>query len=115
SEVVSSSQAKAEASRSLITQSLEETRDFLKLKPHGDPSKGFYQYANRLAHLYLLRGLNGIPAFLVFVYFVNDHTHVRTTEDEWNGALQLMHCITGTQKHKLTKYIVDIFVDVPTL
>lgn len=112
SEIISSSYAKSPKSKSLIEKSLNETRDYLKLKPSLDLTKGFYQYSNRLAHLYLLRKLNGIPAYLVFVYFINDHTHVLTTRDQWNGALQLMHAILGVHKHSLSKYVIDVFIDV---
>jgi hypothetical protein len=90
SELISSSQAKSPASKSLINKSLNETKEYLKLNPYIDLSKGFYQYSNRLAHLYLLRKLNNIPAYLVFVYFVNDHTHIPTSKEEWNGALNLI-------------------------
>jgi len=31
----------------------------------------FYQHANRLAHLHYLRGLNGLDAYLVFIYFAD--------------------------------------------
>jgi len=31
----------------------------------------FYQYANRLAHLYFLRQLNGLDAYLLFLYFAD--------------------------------------------
>lgn len=112
SEVISSSQAKSPASKSLIKKSLNETKAALKLKPYMDQTKGFYQYANRLAHLYLLRQLNDVPAYLVFVCFVNDPTHISTTRDQWNGALQLMHAVSGTHKHRLSKYVIDVFVDV---
>jgi len=115
SEIISSSQAKSPRSISLINKSLNETKNYLKLKPHLDLSKGFYQYSNRLAHLYFLRELNGIPAYLVFVYFVNDHTHIPTTRDEWNGALQLMHSLLGTGRHKLKRYTIDVFIDVGAL
>jgi hypothetical protein len=86
SELVSSSQAKLPASKSLINKSLNETKKYLKLNPYTDLSKGFYQYWNRLAHHYLLRKLNGIPVYLVFVYFINDHTHIPTSREEWEGA-----------------------------
>ena len=82
SEIISSSQAKSSKSISLINKSLNETRKYLKLNPNIDLSKKFYQYSNRLAHLYLLRKLNDIPAYLVFVYFVNDHTHIPTTKEK---------------------------------
>ncbi|MFC1869160.1 hypothetical protein ACFL0H_13665 [Thermodesulfobacteriota bacterium] len=56
--------------------------------------------------------MNDIPAYLVFVYFVNDHTHIPTSRDEWNGALQLMHTLLGSNRHRLTRYIIDVFIDV---
>jgi hypothetical protein len=115
SEIISSSQAKSPASKSLIKKSLNEVRSYLKLNPQVDLTKGFYQYCNRLAHLYLLRRINDIPAYLVFVYFVNDYTHIPTTRDQWNGALQLMHGFLATHKHFLSKYVIDVFVNVEEL
>ena len=82
SEIISSSQAKAESSKSLINKSLKETKKYLNLKSGIDLTKGFYQYSNRLAHLYLLRVINNIPAYLIFVYFINDHTHIPTSREE---------------------------------
>ena len=115
SEIISSSQAKSEKSKELINKSLAETGKYLKLNPNIDFAKGFYQYSNRLAHLYLLRKLNNIPAYLVFVYFINDHTHVPTNRDEWNGALQMMNAILGSRRHRLTKYVIEVFIDVRDL
>ena len=112
SEFISSSQAKSPASKSLIRKSLKETGAYLKLNRQVDLTEGFYQYCNRLAHLYLLRTLNKIPAYLVFVYFINDHTHIPTSKDEWNGALQLMHTLLSTHSHRLERYVIDIFIDV---
>jgi hypothetical protein len=65
SEIISSSQAESPSSKALINKSLNETKDYLKLNPDFDLTKGFYQYSNRLAHLYLLRRLNNIPAYVV--------------------------------------------------
>ena len=111
-ELTSSSMAKSPRSKSLINKSLNETKTYLNLKPYLELNEGFYQYLNRLAHLYLLRKLNNIPAYLVFVYFINDHTYIATSRDEWNGALQIMHSLLGTHKHKLSKYVIDVFIDV---
>jgi len=115
SEIMSSSQAKSPSSKSLIKKSLKETAKVLKLNLSFNLTKGFYQYSNRLAHLYLLRTLNNIPAYLVFVYFLNDYTQIPTTEEEWKGALQLMHSLLGSKSHRLSKYIVDVFIDVKTI
>ena len=67
SEIISSSQSVSPKSTALIAKSLDETRNHLKLKSLIDLTKGFYQYSNRLAHLYLLRKLNNVPAYLVFL------------------------------------------------
>ena len=112
SELISSCQAKSPGSISLINKSLNETKNYLKLKPNLDLSKGFYQYSNRLAHLYFLRTVNEIPAYLVFVYFVNDHTHIPTTRDEWNDAPLMIHSLLDTHRHELSKYVIDVFLDV---
>ena len=63
SEIISSSQAKSPKSKTLIKKSLNRTQKYLDLRPNIDLTKDFYQYANRLAHLYLLRVLNDIPAY----------------------------------------------------
>ncbi len=115
SEIISSSQVRSPSSKSLIRKSLDETALYLKLNPQMDLTKGFYQYINRLAHLYLLRTLNNIPAYLIFVYFLNDHTLISTTREEWNGALQLMHSLLGSNRNRLSKYIIDVFIDADKL
>jgi len=114
-ELLSSSMAKSPRSKSLINKSLNETKTYLNLKPYLELNEGFYQYLNRLAHLYLLRKLNNIPAYLVFVYFIKDHSYISTSRNEWNGALQIMHSLLGTHKHKLSKYVIDVFIDVGKL
>jgi len=114
-EIMSNMGATSEKSIALIRMSLSETRKFLKCKNSDLWEKGFYQYANRLAHLYLLRVLNQIPAYLVFVYFLNDHTHISTSKKEWAGALNLMHSLLGSHKHKLSKYVIDVFIDIKKL
>ena len=112
SELISSSQAKSTRSKSLIKKSLDETRAYLNLNRDFDFTKGLYQYCNRLAHLYFLRTVNNIPAYLVFVYFIYDNTHIPTRKDEWRGALQLMHSLLDSNSHKLARYIIDVFIDL---
>jgi hypothetical protein len=96
-----------------IQAALSQTKRYLNAKPDIDWSATFYQYTNRLAHLYLLRVLNQIPAYLVFVYFLNDHEMDGPgSVDEWRGALKLLHYYMGLGKNKLQKYIVDVYIDV---
>jgi hypothetical protein len=95
-----------------ICRSLEETKSSLGSNAKVDWSQGFYQYANRLAHLYLLRQ-NDLPAYLVFVYFLNDSEMAGpATIDQWKGAIELLHTYLGITRHKLQKYTADVFIDV---
>jgi len=95
-----------------ICRSLEETKSSLGSNAKVDWSRGFYQYANRLAHLYLLRQ-NDLPAYLVFVYFLNDSEMAGpATIDQWKGAIELLHTYLGITRHKLQKYTADVFIDV---
>jgi hypothetical protein len=66
--------------------------------------------------LYLLRELNGLPAHLVFLYFVNA-TDVAgpTTREEWEGAIKLLHNFLGVTRHKLSAHVIDAFIDVGKL
>lgn len=111
-ELISTMQAKGERSREKIQKSLEETKRFLNSNAKTDWASPFYQYTNRLAHLYLLRQ-NQLPAYLVFVYFTNDlEMNGPTTVDEWKGAIKLLYSYLGIGRHKLQNFITDVFIDV---
>jgi hypothetical protein len=99
-----------------IQQSLNATKYYLRSTSAHDWSSIFYQQANRLAHLYFLRELNKIDAYLILVYFFNDN-HVRlTTEQEWRGANRLLRRVMGLpEQHRLSRYIAEIYIDVNDL
>ena len=109
----------AEDSQSIkkIRNSLDEVKKYLSVSNSIDWTGTFYQYVNRIAHLYYLREKNNIKAHLFFIYFINDVTvQGPKTKDEWLGAIQTMECYLGlAKKHKLRKYIHDIFIDVNAL
>jgi hypothetical protein len=107
--------AKSERSIKLIKDSLEATKKYLKVKNNIDWSGTFYQYTNRLAHLYYLRVLNKISAYLLFIYFIGDKT-VDGPESikEWKAALTVVKKYLGISNHQMSKYITDIFIDVRT-
>jgi len=71
----------------------------------------FYQYANRLAFLYLLRK-NGVPAHLVHVMFLNatDVEGPRTIA-EWQGALELLRSALGLRNHSLKPFVHELYID----
>ena len=109
--------AKKPQSIKKIRNSLDEVKKYLSVSDSIDWTGTFYQYVNRIAHLYYLREKNKIKAHLLFIYFINDITvHGPKTKDEWLGAIQTMECYLGlSKKHKLREYIHDIFIDVNAL
>jgi len=116
-EMVSPGTKAEPGTRKRIENSLNELKKYLSVSDSIDWTGTFYQYVNRIAHLYYLREKNQIKARLLFIYFINDITvHGPKTKDEWLGAIQTMECYLGlAKKHKLRKYIHDIFIDINDL
>jgi hypothetical protein len=116
SEVLSPKTGAGERSFQRIKKSLDRTKAFLNSKSDHDWTTTFYQYTNRLAHLYLLRALNEVPAYLVFLYLVNDKDmHGPKSVDEWTGAVSLLKSYLGLGRPRLDKYVAEIFIDVKAL
>lgn len=110
-ELVSDCGAKSPASQEKIKTSLQNTQRWLKAAPHIDWRTGFYQYANRLAHLFFLREIARVNAFLICLYIVHDTTHQSTELEQWKGALQLQKkLMMGLPKHSLNNLVIDVFI-----
>jgi hypothetical protein len=106
------------ASKSLeaITASLAKARRFYAPRASANWTGTFYQYANRLAHHYLLRHLNGVPSVLVFLYFLNaEDVQGPMTEVEWRGASHLLHAALGLPPDLSDLGVYEVFVDVAPL
>jgi hypothetical protein len=116
-EMVSSpSGAESPDSIRLIDRSLAEAKHFYKAKPEVDWSKCFYQYCNRLAHLYWLREREGVEAELVFACFVGDSDMGGPTSDlEWRAAIKLLERFLGVTEHKLRSHVHHVFTHVESI
>lgn len=115
-ELYSPPSSAGEKSLELIKKSLESVKVGLGVQPEHNWTEHFYQYTNRLAHLYFLRVLHRKNAYLVFVYFLNDkEVNGPATPAEWKATLHLMNLLLGTSRNKLSRYIVDVFVDAKPL
>ena len=100
----------------LIEKSLEAARGYYAPRATATWSKLFYQYANRLAHHYFLKKVNGLPSILVFLYFVNaDDMLGPMSEDEWHGAVRLIHAVLGLPKDLKRYGVFDAFLDARLL
>jgi len=99
-----------------INRALEEARIALAPRSPVPWSGTFYQITNRLAHLYLLRTLNRVPARLVYLYCVgDDDVGGPKTRAEWEGAIRVTEAYLGIGRHKLSRYVHHAFVDVTDL
>lgn len=115
-EIVSPATGAVEISKTLIDKSLNETKKFLGVTNDIDWSGKFYQYTNRLAHLYFLREKHNKPTYLINIYFIGDDTvSGPKTKQEWEGALKVLYSYLGLSRHKLSKYMTDIFIDINDL
>ena len=119
-ELVSTMEAKNPSSIKQIRSSLEETKQFIGTASAlgVDWTTGVYQYANRLAHLYLMHRLNGLDTYLVLLYFLNDtemakpRTHVPATPSEWEAVIKYQDRLMGIrERHPLSDRIFHVFID----
>jgi len=99
-------------SATLIESSLTEAKPAFGAPPEAEWSSTYYQYANRLAHLYLLRGLNQISAYLVFLYFTNAHdVSGPCSEEEWRPEIHRLHEALQLGTGPLSPFVLSVFVD----
>ena len=111
-ELFSSCGATSDRSIAMIRAALDETRANLGVDSRHDWTLGFYQYANRLAHAYLMNELNGVPTVLVFVDFIGDvDMRGPASRQEWEAAIEVLHEALGV-RGKLPPYVRHAFVDV---
>ena len=110
--------ASDEQSIARIDCSLKETQRFLGADTTVDWSKyPFYQYANRLAHLYLLSEKNSINAYLLMIYFLNDvDVGGPNSVDHWEVAIRTHHEGMGLRlDHRLSSRVINLYLDVREL
>ena len=99
-----------------IRRAFAETKQALSCSPESDWDTPYYQYANRLAHLYWLQEIAGVSAYLVCVYFVMapDVPHPTTLEG-WAQHIDLMHHHLGITGNVLNGRVMNVFVPVVDL
>ena len=120
--VTAPTQARGESARQKIQESLETVKAYVNSKAPVDWSTSFYQYANRLAHLYWMRAINGHDAYLVNLFFINDREmNGPATEAEWRAAIRLQEVFLGVRQSSqagytldpwVGAYVLDVFIDV---
>ena len=114
--VTAPGQARGESARLKIQESLATVKAFVKSRAPADWSTSFYQYANRLAHLYWMRELNGHDAYLVNLFLVNDREmNGPGSVAEWQAAIGLQEVYLGVRQGSQTGYALDPWVGAHVL
>ena len=76
----------------------------------------FYQYANRLAHLYYLRQLNKLDAYLLFLYFADAPDVPKPcSAEKWQGAERLIKKALGLGAHRFQECVCTLIWSVPEM
>ena len=104
-------------SRKLIKRSTKVAKDWFDAKASVDQWLGpYYQFANRLSHIYFLRERARIDAWLVNLCFVDDKTmkEKATKKEVWKAKLKCAKNELGL-KDEVNKYVADVFLDASKL
>lgn len=101
-----------ELSKNLIQKSLSEVKKYLEITNDIDWSNSYYQYTNRIAHLFYLREKCKIPAYLINIYFLNDQSHIATKKEKFETTLKKLKDHLGVSSHKLDDFMLEAFIDV---
>jgi hypothetical protein len=106
--------ATSELSIDLINTSISNTKSYYSNSKKAYWHMPFYQYANRLAHLYYLKELNQLNAYLIFIYFCNAPDVDRpTNKDEWIGHIRTVEKVFALNSKCKNK--INILIDTKRL
>lgn len=100
------SQAVDPKSKAKINAALASAKAAFRASELADWHQPFYQYANRLAHLYYLRTLNKCDAYLLFIYFADAPDVPKPcAAAQWEGAVRLTEKCLGLGAHPFRRFI----------
>ncbi|HYN80185.1 MAG TPA: hypothetical protein VES88_01680 [Gemmatimonadaceae bacterium] len=101
-----------ERSREIIDQSLQLAKEHYGAEESADWASGYYQYANRLAHLDFLRQ-RGVDAHLVFIYVLNDRDmRGPSSAAGWADVIDDCYTKLGLKNDHSIDGVHSIFIDV---
>ncbi|MFN0264375.1 hypothetical protein ACKTEK_10910 [Tepidamorphus sp. 3E244] len=108
--------AAGEVSRRKIEAAFSQVKADLGVTSQVDWCATFYQYTNRLAHLWFLRQ-HGVNAVLLLVDFINDaDMNGPSAASEWSAFwLAADHALGLSKRHALSRYIQHVHPDVREL
>jgi len=108
---LSACKATSPRSRAKIENAFEAVKTALGVSAEADWMGPYYQYANRLAHLYFMHVLCGVPTWMVFIYFVGGWKRHHVSEvTEWTASLlRIPEALGLPNAHMLSERIANVF------
>jgi hypothetical protein len=98
-----------------IEAALAQTKTSFAAPATADWLRGYYQFANRLAHLEFFRA-HGANALMVFVYFCGaGEVSGPETAEEWHPALESMAADLGVSTDLKDRGVIKVFLPVAGL
>jgi len=100
-----------------IRKSLAAAKEGFRASADASWETPFYQYANRLAHLYYLNSLNHQRAHLLFLYFADaPDVPQPCSVAQWEGADRLVRkCLGLPTTHPFSKNVGTLIWSVPAM
>jgi hypothetical protein len=99
-----------------ISAALKNAKSSFHASKKANWEQPFYQYANRLAHLFFLRKLNREDAYLLFVCFADAPDVPKPcSAQHWEGAIRIIERTLGLGSHPFRRYVGHIIWSVPEM
>lgn len=99
-----------------IRAALAEARTFYTNGSQADWHLTYYQYANRLAHHYLIKHVNQCDSRLVFLYFLNaTDMNGPATKEAWEAVTKPIHVALGLPENLQPFGVYHAYLDVRQL
>jgi len=107
--------ATSPASLAIIRNTFSKTQKHLGATPINNWTTTYYQFANRLAHLFIFKEEFKLDAYLIFLNIINDCTYKPTSRRDMEDALQQAKVSLGVDHSSPTLEdfgVIELFFDV---
>jgi hypothetical protein len=106
-----------EESREKIVKTFEKVQNDLGVLHNENWVGKYYQYANRLSHLYFLQEVHNVPTWLAFLYFLGDKEQGGPVNpEEWHKSIKnAEETLCLPSQHILSQNIVHVILDLERL
>ncbi|MBI4242954.1 MAG: hypothetical protein HY606_02585 [Planctomycetes bacterium] len=93
-----------------INSAFSKVKDALRVDQAFDWMGDYYQYVNRIAHLYFLHVICDIPTWLVYLYFISRDADEKQAIKYWENCISGIYNKLGLpEEHILSERMINAF------